>query len=522
MRGQLHGATCTRLVWITILLIQAARVFAQQPFQATAAQDHVLIKFKADLSARFSTLPAADALQVLASQINLPGAELREPAVNQLLRHHGPGQALNPPVDLDRFLYLRLPRGMTVAECVARLQHHPWVEYVEPDGIGTGGTIIPNDPDFPEQWHHQNHEQPSACISTPDAWDITEGSSNVIVAVLDTGLTDATSEFSDRTIPGYNFAYTNSNTADDYGHGTAVTATLGANADNANLVAGVDWHCRLMPLKVLDKNNSGLYSWWAQAVDFAVAHGCKVINLSAGGGSIDATLTRSITNAIARGVIFVTITHNDGAGVIRFPGSLTNCITVGATDEADQRCGFSNYGPQIDLVAPGTNIVTISTIGSLSIWWGTSFSAPLVSGVSALLAAVRPGITQNEVHTLLCAGAEDGVGDATDTPGFDYYYGWGRLNALNSLLLAQTRVDEIQVLTNRTVQLSWRSPGNASNKQPYQVDFRTSLTNSWTPLNPASGFSYQTNRTYWTDDGTLTGTNYGAPAKFFRVRVRPF
>src|ERR1051325_5015639 len=105
-----------------------------------------------------------------------------------------------------------------------------------------------------------------------------------------------------------------------------------------------------MPLKVLDQFNSGYYSWWAQAIDYAVSNGCKVINLSAGGNSSDFTLTRAITNAIAHGVIFVTITHNDGAGTIRFPGNLPESITVGATDEMDRRGGGGAVRPRAAVV----------------------------------------------------------------------------------------------------------------------------------------------------------------------------
>jgi subtilisin family serine protease len=353
----------------------------------------------------------------------------------------------------------------------------------------------------------------SASIETPLAWDITQGSSNVLVAVLDSGLSPS-AEFAGRVVPGYNFAYGTADTTDDHGHGTAVAGTVAATGNNATVVAGVDWHCRLMPVKVLNSANNGLYSWWAQGIDFAVNKGAKVINLSAGGSGSSTLLTSAITNAIAHGTIFVTITHNDGTGVIRYPGNLTNCITVGATDEHDRRTGFSNYGPEIDLCAPGTNIYTVSQAGTLTYWWGTSFSAPLVTGTCALLAALRPEISHDEARLLLCAGAEDGVGDATDTTGFDNYYGWGRLNAYNSLLLAQTRVDRVS-WSNHVVRLSWPSPANASNKQPYQVQFKNTVTAAWTTATAPAAFVYTTNRTSWSQ------TNIAASAQFYRVRLRP-
>jgi hypothetical protein len=475
------------------------------------AQDHILVKLRPQALPAPRASPAASFLSSIVSGLGLPaGARLEEPAVSRLLREErSKGGAL---VNLDRFLYLYLPPGVSAQDAVQRISWHPWVEYAELDGAGTGG-LVPNDPLFPQQWHHTNSVKPGADIHTPSAWDVAQGSSNVLVAVLDTGLAGSLSEFSGRVVPGYNFAYSNTNTADDYGHGTAVAGVMCANANNAVLGAGVDWRCRLMPIKVLDQNNFGYYSWWAQGIDYAVSHGAKVLNLSAGGSTSDTTLTLSISNAIASGAIFVTITHNDGAGVIRFPGNLPMCITVGATDQNDRRAGFSNYGPQIDLVAPGTNMLTVGMSGGAETWWGTSFSAPQVAGVCSILAALRPGLNQDQARALVCAGAEDGVGDATDTPGFDIYYGWGRLNAYNSVLLAQTHIDQTIPLAGGGVVLSWPSPPNAGNRQPYRVATTASLTSSWFLQTNTTGFGYTSTRTYWTNSAP------SASSGFYRVQI---
>ena len=165
------------------------------------------------------------------------------------------------------------------------------------------------------------------------------------------------------------------------------------------------------------------------------------------------------------------------------------------------------------MCAPGTDIYTVSRTGKLISVWGTSLSAPQAAGVCALLASVRPGISQDEARLLLCAGAEDGVGDANDTPGFDNYYGWGRLNAYNSLLLAKTLVDRAE-WSNGAIRLSWPSPANASNKQPYEVQFKNDLTDTWITATDAAAFSYTTDRTFWSD------TNAVVSAKFYRVRLR--
>jgi len=478
------------------------------------AVDHIVVKFKPHVAGELGSNSLPRKLEILLERLRLPsGARLEEPAINHVLRARSANAPERNELNLERFLYLRVPAGLSVDECVRRVAANPSVEYAEPDGMGSGG-LIPNDPSFSSQWHHRNVAKPSASIQTPLAWDMTQGTTNVIIAVLDSGL-NATADSSGRVVAGYNFVSNNSNTADDHpaGHGTAVAATVAASGNNGTLIAGVDWRCRVMPVKVLDDTGSGLYTWWAQGIDFAVNNGARIINLAAGGSGTSATLANSINNAIAQGVIFVTITHNDGTNVIRFPGNLATCITVGATDEQDRRAGFSNYGPGIDLCAPGTNIYTIGASGSVGPWWGTSFAAPQAAGVCGLMLSVRPNLNHEQARLLLCAGADDAVGDGTDTPGFDNYYGWGRLNAYNSLILAQTRVDRLQ-WSNGLPVLSWRSPPNAANKQPYQVDFQNTLTGSWTTVTSSSQFAYTTNRTSWTD------TNGVSTTRFYRVRLR--
>lgn len=481
------------------------------------ASNHVLVRFKPEVRALLPDAAPAGQLSTLLGRLGLPrGAELREtqlahrfrpkPAANSRLKHE--------TVDPRHFLYLRLPSGLSAEECLRRLAAHPLLEYAEPDWIGTGAATIPADPQFINQWYHQNRLKPSASIHTPLAWDITQGSAGVLVAVLDTGLAPLP-EFAGRTVPGYNFAYGDSDTTDDNGHGTAVTSVLCASANNGLAGAGVDWRCRIMPVKILDDWNTGFYSWWAQGIDFAVSNGCKVINFSAGGSSFGRTVERAITNAIAQGVIFVTASGNEGGADISFPGYMDECITVGATAQNDQRAEFSDYGPELDLIAPGEDIAAVSTTGDLEFVDGTSFSTPMVAGVCALLAAVRPKLTQSEANLLLTAGADDQVGDGTDTPGFDIEHGWGRLNAYNTLLLATTQVDQI-LRTNGQVALSWASPANAASRQPYQVEYKTSLNAAWIPLTGTNAFRYGPSRTRWIDDGTQTG---GA-ARFFRVKLR--
>jgi len=488
------------------LLVYSPLAFASWPFASPDphkgyAEDHLIIKFHRSRTEAFADTHSTNVLGDLSRELHVPFVEVVEAFPENTPQRDR--------LDFDHFKFLRVRPPAKVHDILQRLTGHPLIEYVELDYVGQGGGTVPNDPNYGSQWHLPK-------IDAPNAWDITTGSSNVIVAVLDTGLNNSDGEFTGRTVAGYDFVNNDSDPGDDFGHGTAAAGVIAANTDNSVLAAGVDWKCKLMPIKVLDGNNSGFYSWWASGLDWAVAHGCKIANLSAGGTSSDNTLKQSILNAIASGVVFVTIAHNDGSGIIRFPGNLTNCITLGATDVQDRRASFSNYGPQIDLVAPGTNICTVWYLGGISYWWGTSLSAPQASGVAALLASLRPGITHEQVQTLLCAGAEDQVGDASDTPGFDNYYGWGRLNAYNTLLLAQTQVTAIR--SNNDATLSWRSPANAASKKPYRIQFANSASGPWTTLGTSSNFTYGATNSSWRDNGSETG---GLPAanRFYRLQI---
>ena len=291
-----------------------------------------------------------------------------------------------------------------------------------------------------------------------------------------------------------------------------------ANASYGVSGCGVDWHCRIMPIKVFDADNHGLYSSWAQAIDYAVSNGCKVINLSGGGTEFGRTVQRAITNAIAHGVIFVTAAGNGGATNLSFPGYLREPITVGATDAQDRRAFFSNSGPQLDLVAPGLDVVTVGLTGEQEWVRGTSFSTPLVSGVCTLLAALRPDLTQADARLLLCLGAEDAVGGPTDTPGFDPFHGWGRLNAYHTLLLATTRIDSVQ-RHHDTTELTWRAPANASDKRPYQVEFKPGSGNPWMVITQSARFEYNEDRAVWESESS-TATTVGR-AGFYRLTLRP-
>lgn len=488
------------------------------------APDHVVIRFKAEAMGKAIGNRDPAPLRTAVQRLFLPpGATLEESGFVQWLKQkrRADGERVrDEDVDFSERFILRLPKDLTPEQCVARLKDHPLVEHVGVDPIGRGGAT-PTDPDYggPGQWYLRGLTGPPGRIFAPEAWDITTGTNPVIVAVLDSGCNTNLAEFSNRVVQGYNFIHNNNNPLDDTSncHGTAVAGILCANANNAWNGAGVDWNCKLMPIKVLNSSNEGPYTAWTDGVKWAMTNGAKVINLSAGGWFYDGDLYAAITNAIAHGIVFVTITHNKGyCSYITFPGSMSEVITVGGIETNGQRCSFSNTGTTIDLVAPGTNIYCLTNNGGFWSDWGTSYAAPQAAGVAALILSRRPELNHDQVCQLLCAGAEDRVSsDTNDVAGWDQHYGWGKLNAYHSLLLAESEVGELtRNATNGTMSLAWSCPTNAAGKRPYRVEYAVSVTGGWTA---ATNITYGQTNAAWTD---ADSTN--AATRFYRIQVKQY
>jgi hypothetical protein len=462
------------------------------------------------------------------TELGLPeGAELIESGYAQWRREHSKkaqrADSSGRDSDWDAHFLVRLPRGLNVESALKMLRENPLVDYAEPDYIATAAgstTVFPTDPDFHLQWHHNNPGRPiPADIQSTHAWALTRGSTNVVVAVLDTGCNGTLSEFSGRMLAGYDFVNRDADPSDDNGHGTEVAGVLAANANNGLLVAGVDWRCKILPVKVLASDRSGLFSTLADGIDWAVERGAHIISLSAGGTQDNMTLSNAVARAINRGVVFVAAVHNDGAS-IRFPARIPGVIAVGASTELDRRASFSNFGPELSLLAPGTNIYTVGRFGLRQVTWGTSMAAPQVAGAAALLLSIRPDLTPSQVRELLCAGADDQVGAAgQDTPGFDHHHGFGRLNIHASLLLARAQL-EILRGTN-SVQLSWIAPSNSSIKRPFEIQFSNRPEGPWQTLPDSSQIIFSEGRANWVDDGSETGSPpaFNTP-RFYRLKIR--
>ena len=348
---------------------------------------------------------------------------------------------------------------------------------------GAAAAADPDDPYFGLQYGLKNpggkliegtQSKAGADIKAVEAWDIHPGSTDILVAVLDCGLNTKHPDIASRVwvnkkeiagngkdddgngyiddINGWSFANDSqdetvpgtADVSDGLGHGTNVSGIIGAIGNNGIGMAGVA-RCSIMMVKVLNIENWGYFSWWAAGIRYAVDNGARVINMSMGGPNGNVTaLSSAIAYALQKNVAVVVSMGNSRSSVPDYPAAFPGVIAVGATGPDDRwvqsfpwdTSKGSNFGTHISVCAPGNFIYGLHFSNSNAYdtyWSGTSQAAPHVTGVCALLLAQDPARKPADLKRLLEAGADDGVGDAKDTPGFDVYYGHGRLNAKRSL-----------------------------------------------------------------------------------------
>jgi subtilisin family serine protease len=283
--------------------------------------------------------------------------------------------------------------GFDVAGAARALAALPGVVYAEPD-YRLHAAFVPSDPLFARQWALNQ-------VGAPAAWDITTGSPDVVVAMIDTGIAPNHPDLVGKLVPGYNFVADTTTTADDNGHGTYTAGLVGALSNNNIGVAGVAWATRIMPVKILDKDGAGNVGDFSRGIHFAVDHGAKLINISAGIEYPSSSMQEAVRYARDHGVLVVASAGNTPDGAPRYPAGFDEVVAVSATDEQDKSAPFSSYGPFVDLAAPGVNILSTGWgQGRAGYTWasGTSSAAPLVTGAAALLLAARPDHTHQDLH----------------------------------------------------------------------------------------------------------------------------
>jgi serine protease len=220
-------------------------------------------------------------------------------------------------------------------------------------------------------------------------------------------------------VAGYDFVNDDADPMDDNGHGTHVAGIAAAVTDNGTGVAGVSWGAQIMPVKVLNAGAGGTFDDVAQGIIWAVDNGAQVINLSLGGTTNSPVLQSAIAYAYSQGVVVVAAAGNSNSAVL-YPAAYDPVIAVAASDASDNRAGFSNYGPEVDVTAPGVNINSTALGGGYENRSGTSMAAAFVTGEVALLLSINDGLTPDEVAYIVESTALD-IG----APGVDDFTGHG-------------------------------------------------------------------------------------------------
>lgn len=312
---------------------------------------------------------------------------------------------------------LEVPHGAE-AKVVAALDRSGKVEYVERDGsVAPTGEVTTTDTYFRYQWGLKK-------TRTSTAWSTTKGAEDVVIAVLDTGVT-ASADFAGKLLPGYNVLDGTTDVTDGQNHGTGAASVAAAATDNGTGIAAYCWSCRILPVKVM--TSTGTMSDVAKGIVWATDRGADVINMSLSGPSASAALQDAVRYATARNVLLVSAAGNSGSSTAVYPAAYPEVIGVAASTSSDTLYSWSNYGTWVDVAAPGDN-QSIGYDGDVWGYSGTSSAAPVVAGIAgiALSDASRP--TAAQVRSALAAGAV-GIGASVRH---------GRVDAVNTLASLST------------------------------------------------------------------------------------
>jgi len=462
---------------------------------------------------------------------------------------------------------VKLAAGMSVKDAVVSYMQDPNVEYAEPNYLRYPKSTVPNDPYFnPQQWALNNtgtfaSGTAGADIKMTSAWDITQGSRGVIVAVVDSGVDlnhpdlvnnlwrnggesscadgvdNDNNGFIDDCV-GWNFADGNNDPMDNLGHGTHVAGIIGATGNNGMGISGVMWNTQVMPLKFITDfgpevcgpgtDFCGSIADSVAAIQYAVNNGAKIINASYGSGEFSQTEFDAINMANSAGVLFIAAAGNgtlDSLGdnndlTPSYPANynLPNIISVAATDQNDKKATFSNYGPNtVHVAAPGVYILSTVPSAGVSLSFssmctnafsagydfcaGTSMAAPHVAGLAGLLESYYGQFTPSQVRATVLRYV-----DVLPT-----LQGWiqtgGRINAYRAMtsLLPPAGLSA-SAQSSGAIKLSWTDM--ATGEDGYRIERKTG----------AGAFAQiaevAANTTSYSDSGLSASTSYT-----YRVRA---
>jgi subtilisin family serine protease len=469
------------LLLTLILILASSPVWAQdEPRVPRYAPGEILIKLR----------PELDGQEV---KIQTDGVSTGLGSLDLLGQRHGvigmeralfpmPGQKENARAallagELNRVYLLKLDQGQDIQQAVSAYQGDPDVIYAQPNYLSRL-SVVPDDSLYHEQWA-------LAKMQMPSAWDIERGSGQVIVGMVDSGIDYHHQDLADNIwinpgedlngngqvdstdfngidddgngyvddIRGWDFTDApqfaglgdfwerDNDPDDDLGHGTHVSGIVAAMADNGVGVAGITWHSKLMALRAAFRMSVGAFLQdddVAAGIVYAADNGAQVINMSWGDPHISPVIRDVIAYAHARGCVMAAAAGNVDQEGVFYPGGYDQTIAVGASTSFDQRATFSSFGRNLDVLAPGSNILSTLPNDQYGTLGGTSMATAHVSGLAALLLSKDPSLSAQEVRAIINASAVD-LGPS----GWDPEHGNGRIDGLRALKTERTALAQI-------------------------------------------------------------------------------
>ncbi len=366
---------------------------------------------------------------------------------------------------------IQIQKSTTLEETLYALRRNPDVEYAEPNYIAYVAET-PNDPLFEYQYALYNpgsgppgspQGEERADIKATAAWEETKGDEDIIIAIVDTGVDLSHPDLKNKIQSGgYDFGNDDFDPNPDVGiisdpnpdvvfisevaHGTFVAGIAAAETHNSEGMAGVAWNCKILPLKVIDDQREIKYSYIINAIIYAADNGADAINLSLGGDFPSVSLEDALKYAYDKNIVVVAAAGND-AGAVIYPAAYDDyCLAVAATDDNDLRPDWSNFGPEVDVAAPGVDIISLVPSwypGQVPPWGpndipygyigdGTSMAAPHVAGLAALIKSVKPNLSAAQIMDVIRYTADDV--NSANSFGRDDYIGYGRINTAKALV----------------------------------------------------------------------------------------
>ena len=399
---------------------------------------------------------------------------------------------------------LRVPKGIDVENYRRMLLETGEFESVEYSCFAKPA-MTPNDTGYSNQWYLSQ-------IQATDAWEITTGSPEIKIAIIDKGV-DA--EHRDLGYGYDSYGHVDIMNSWDYingvnytpptsSHGTIVAGIAGAKTNNSLGISGISGGnnspgVAIMSLRVGSDTISTAYI--PNAILFAIDHGAKVINMSLGSPETS-EMDDAIEDAYAHGVSIVCSAGNDGCSTIAYPASHELTIAVGASTQGLIRWPQSQYGDGLDLVAPGANIYCTVNNNLYTSFNGTSLSAPMVTGTIALMLSVNPSLSPTEIRNILHASCTKLPNYTSDPSGWNNYVGYGLLNVYNAVKLASLQITGSSIMCNER----FYSVDDLPDGYHVMWSFADSTLNNLVTTDTLSNIGYVDNRVHRTVDTYIQAT----------------